>query len=412
MSSFRNIGHCEIPNDWADISLGDEDKRPLLVMRNGLTKTQSDHDGTFKVSRIETISNGVIDESRVKYLSEVSREEEDKYLIRKDDMLFSHINSDVHLGKTAIAKKDYNDLLQGMNLLLFRVNEEILDPEFLFFTMNYYKNIGVFISICSRAVNQSSINQGKLKALKVPLPPLPEQYNIAHILSKIQSAIETQKKIIQTTTELKKALMQKLFTEGLKGEPQKETEIGLVPKSWEVVKLKEIVNFTTGKLNANQAKSDGKYPFFTCSQETFWIDSYAFDTEAVLLSGNNARAIYSVKYFNGKFNAYQRTYVITIKDTSQFSYTFLKYILSFNLERLRKLSIGTSTKYLTLGILENLEILKPKIDEQENIANALSIVESKIESSQAKLKSLQSLFKSMLHHLMTGQIRVKDLKVS
>ncbi len=79
-----------------------------------------------------------------------------------------------------------------------------------------------------------------MNGLEIPLPPLPEQKKIAHILSTVQRAIEAQERIIQTTTELKKALMHKLFTEGLRNEPQKQTEIGLVPESWEVVELGSI----------------------------------------------------------------------------------------------------------------------------------------------------------------------------
>ena len=129
-----------------------------------------------------------------------------------------------------------------MNLLLLRVNKKILDPNFLHFLCCYYRAKGVFVKICSRSVNQSSINQAKLKALEIPLPPLLEQRNIAAVLGLVQRAIEQQERLIVLTTELKKALLHKLFTEGLRGEPQKQTEIGPVPESWEVKKLGEVIS--------------------------------------------------------------------------------------------------------------------------------------------------------------------------
>jgi len=242
-------------------------------------------------------------------------------------------------------------------------------------------------------------------------PPLPEQRKIAHILSTVQRAIEAQERIIQTTTELKKALMHKLFTEGLRGEPQKQTEIGPVPETWEMVSLGELVNFTTGKLNSNAAVEDGKYPFFTCSKDTFWIDHYAFDTEAILLSGNNAQAIYSVKHHKGKFNAYQRTYVITVKDTSRISYRFLSQMLSRSLERLRVISIGSSTKYLTLGLLLNLAVAIPSYADGVKIGDWLDTTDQKVKAHEAKRKALQDLFRTLLHELMTAKTRVRDLKV-
>jgi type I restriction enzyme S subunit len=281
--------------------------------------------------------------------------------------------------------------------------------EYLFF---YLRKIEKEIERLGSGSTFKAINKNQLQSIKIALPSFLEQHKIAHILSKIQQAIEKQEQIIKTTQELKKALMQKLFTEGINDEPQKQTEIGLIPRSWEVIQLGSIVDFTTGKLNSNAASVNGQFPFFTCSQGDFWIDNYAFDQEAILLSGNNARAIYSVKYFNGKFNAYQRTYIITIKNTSEYDYIFLKNTLEYNLERLRFISIGTSTKYLTLGLLTNLPFIKPDLVEQKEIASILSSLMLKIEFHNNKKIELQDLFKTMLNQLMSGQLRVKDIDLS
>src|SRR3990167_460501 len=116
-------------------------------------------------------------------------------------------------------------------------NTTLFNPKFFYFYL-------LSLHIPSRGYNR---HFKLLKEQRILRPPIPEQHNIAHILSKIQSAIEAQEKIIQTTTELKKTLMQKLFTEGLKGEPQKETEIGLVQKSWQVIGLGDVFELTSGK---------------------------------------------------------------------------------------------------------------------------------------------------------------------
>src|SRR5690606_26474549 len=97
--------------------------------------------------------------------------------------------------------------------------------------------------------------------------------------------------------------------------------------------LGDMVQFKTGKLNSNAASADGLYPFFTCSRETFRTDTYSFDTEAVLLAGNNASGVYPLKYFKGKFDAYQRTYVITTLDPDTITNRFLYYVLQPQLER-------------------------------------------------------------------------------
>jgi len=118
---------------------------------------------------------------------------------------------------------------------------EITTNRFFSYIVNYM-NIAPFIGGDARG----KLTKAILKQLEIPLPPLPEQKKIAHILSTVQHAIEAQERIIQTTTELKKALMQKLFTEGLRKEPQKQTEIGPVPESWEVVDFGCVINLFAG----------------------------------------------------------------------------------------------------------------------------------------------------------------------
>lgn len=88
-------------------------------------------------------------------------------------------------------------------------------------------------------------------------------------------------------------------------------------------KANELVTYRTGKLDSNAAEEGGKYPFFTCAQDTYWINNYAFDTECVLLAGNNAGGIFPLKFFRGKFNAYQRTYVIETCDPQRLNIKYL-----------------------------------------------------------------------------------------
>src|ERR1017187_1878725 len=123
---------------------------------------------------------------------------------------------------------------------------------------------------------------------------------------------------------------------------------------WRTAKLGELVAFKTGKLDSNAAVPDGDYPFFTCSQETLRTNTFSFDTEAVLLAGNNANGIYPLKYFTGRFDAYQRTYVIRSKDTADLDNRYLFYALEPQLELLKNISTGAATKFLTLTILKDV----------------------------------------------------------
>lgn len=167
---------------------------------------------------------------------------------------------------------------------------------------------------------------------------------------------------------------------------------------WERLKLASIAKFTTGKLDSNAAQINGIYPFFTCSPETLSINTYAFDTEAILLAGNNANANFPIKYYKGKFNAYQRTYIIESKDIEKLNNKFLFYSLQNSLLKLKELSIGSATKFLTKTILDNLDISCPDIWEQKRVVEILGGIDDRIallRETNTTLEAIaQALFKS------------------
>jgi type I restriction enzyme S subunit len=165
--------------------------------------------------------------------------------------------------------------------------------------------------------------------------------------------------------------------------------------AWQSARLGDLVIFKTGKLDSNAAVPDGAYPFFTCSEETLRTSSYSFDTECVLLAGNNANGIFPLKYFSGRFDAYQRTYVVTPRDRERLITRFLYYALRPKLSEFRSVSTGAATKFLTLTILNETEILVPAPLVQRRIAGILSAYDDLIENSIRRMKILEEMARAL-----------------
>jgi type I restriction enzyme S subunit len=159
--------------------------------------------------------------------------------------------------------------------------------------------------------------------------------------------------------------------------------------SYPTVKMKDITLIKTGKLDSNAAVDDGAYPFFTCDPNTLKINNWAYDTEAVLLAGNNASGNYTAKYYKGKFNAYQRVYIIETADPLVLNIRYLCYALNQQLWLLKTMSSGSTTKFLTLGMLHGLDIPLPSIKVQEQIVSVLAAYDDLIENNQKQIKLLE-----------------------
>ena len=173
----------------------------------------------------------------------------------------------------------------------------------------------------------------------------------------------------------------------------------------EKMKLKELINVRTGKLDANASSENGKYPFFTCSKEILKINTYSYDCECVLLAGNGDL---NVKYYNGKFDAYQRTYILECKNDI-ISTKYLYYFMKKYLKILRNQSVGGVIKYIKLANITEAIIPIYSKEEQEEIVNNISKVEEVLNIKNKQIKELNNLIKSQFVE-MFGNIYFNDRK--
>ena len=165
-------------------------------------------------------------------------------------------------------------------------------------------------------------------------------------------------------------------------------------------KLGELTKIKTGKLDANAASEDGKYPFFTCSKEPLRISTYSYDCECVLVAGNGDL---NVKYYNGKFDAYQRTYIVESNGDGRLHLPYLYHFMTRYVQELRKLSIGGVIKYIKLGNLTDAEISLPSIKEQKDACEKLKKVKNIIDKKEAQISYLDNLIKARFVEMFKGK---------
>ena len=270
-------------------------------------------------------------------------------------------------------------LAGAYNVAIMRTipDTNVLEKKYLY----YYLKSPVFqrflLNVGSRAA-QAGFNKYDLQELLIPNITRNEQVKIVGILERVETVIEARQKELQKLDDLIKARFVEMFSNN----------------NYPILKWCEVFNTTTGRLDSNASVENGKYPFFTCSKDILKIDSYAFDQKALLLAGNNAAGKYDVKYYSGKFNAYQRTYVLGLKDN--WSYQLFKYQLEDKLTYLQQQSLGGLTKYLTMKILEQLDFIVPPIEKQLEFDDFVKQVDKSKLAVQQSLEKTQQLFDSLM----------------
>ena len=304
-------------------------------------------------------------------------------------------------------------------------NKELFDPKFYYFAL-------LSLDLPSRGYNR---HFNMLKERRLPLPPLSEQKKIAHILSTAQRAIEAQERIIATTTELKKALMHKLFTEGLRNEPQKQTEIGLVPESWEVVPLANVIR-TKLQNGAFVQKPESGNGFLFANVVDMYREAHLdltrlerLDVPADLINqywledGDILVVRSSLKRDGIGQNCVARSlnesvfydcHLIRVQtDPGKLHPEFLSAFWRSDIGKNDLILRSKTTTMTTInqqGISKALVPVAP-IEEQSEIVDLLEIVDTKLQAHRAQKHHLEDLFRTLLHELMTAKTRVEKIEL-
>ncbi|WP_270793571.1 restriction endonuclease subunit S [Aeromonas sp. QDB36] len=282
------------------------------------------------------------------------------------------------------------------NAMVVRPKQVELDIRFL----EYLFRGGIDISQAITGAAQPQITRTNLSPLKISYPTsIIEQQRIVAILDEAFEAIAAARANAEQNRQNARALFESVLN-SVEGKP---------------AALGDYVTIKTGKLDANAAVEGGEYPFFTCSKEIYAIDKFAFDGEAILLAGNNAVGDFNVKHYRGKFNAYQRTYVITVNNEDLLLYRFLYFQMLKSLKRFKEQSVGAGTKFLKLGMIKDLKISLPSPQEQIRLVSLLdSVLEEtqRLESLyQRKIAALDELKQSLLQQAFSGQLDTTRVEV-
>jgi len=236
--------------------------------------------------------------------------------------------------------------------------KDVLLPRYLYYFCKHFD-----FERLNKAVTIPSLTKSDLLKIEISLPGINEQQKIVDKLQGVERVLFLHHREIAKLDELIKARFVEMF-----GNPVTN------PKGWGVIPWEGVFDTKTGKLDSNAAVEGGEYPFFTCAKDWLWIDKYAYDCEALLLAGNNAAGVYDVKHYKGKFNAYQRTYILQLKDAN-WSYPLFKYQLEDRLQYLQSQSKGTNTRYLTMGILNSLAFIVPPKELQDEFTTLVTQVD-------------------------------------
>jgi len=419
----------DLPENWLKKPLGE-----CATVQTGIAKGRRvDPDEAVFVPylRVANVQDGYLDLSEIRTI-ELRRSEVDRYLLQPGDVVLTEGGDLDKLGRGYVWSGEIPECVHQNHVFAVRVEQSELDPNFFSYQAQSSYGKGYFLSVAHKTTNLACINTTKLKAFPVLIPPLHEQKAISQILATVQRAIAAQERIIQSTTELKKALMQKLFTEGLRGEPQKETEIGLVPESWGVVRVKEhCIESAFGPrfgsdlysqdgniltLRTTDMDDDGRINYDTAPHARIEYQRFAahyLQVGDVVVSRSGTCGIASV--FEGHpLPVLPGAFLIRLRMKESVQPMFLRHYINSPVGRpyILQLAQGAIQKNISGTRLGSLLIPLPSREEQEEISARVGALDYKLMIHHKKLATNRALFRTLLQELMTARSRTHGLTFS
>ena len=322
---------------------------------------------------------------------------------QEDDIVFTN---EATLNLYALIPAGFHGCL-GRRLGLVRPNKELVNAKFLFyyFFSPEWRNVISQNKVYGATVER--ILMTKFPSFPIKLPSLPIQNKIVNILSSFDDKIEVNRRINENLEQQAQALFKSWFVdfEPFKDGEFVECELGRIPKGWRVYSLSEFLPVITGKKDANVAKG-GPYPFFSCSQDFGWTDDYSFEGNAILVAGNGD---FNVKMYNGKFEAYQRTYVL-IPHNPQYT-AWLFYAVKYHLNDITSAARGSVIKFITKGNLADFRFPAPSNLDKTEVIERFSCIKRIVASNQQESRRLATLRDTLLPKLMSGELKVNEVAI-
>ena len=287
-----------------------------------------------------------------------------------------------NLGNAVLRTENFNAIVR---LIVVELNDAF-DGKFVEEAINY---LNIFVE--STGVPQLTAPQ--LSNYELKYPSVYEQQKIASFLSAVDEKIRHLERRLELLQTYKHGVMQKLFSQ----EVRFRREDGSSFPDWGYTNLGQLCRIQTGKKDVNQGNPKGVYPFFTCAKEPTFSDSYSYDTEAILIAGNGA--VGTSHHFKGKFEAYQRTYILLNFDGEMDTHFIFHWIKFDFLRTVFGNKQESAMPYIKLGMLQNFKVPVPFQAEQQKIAAFFSALGTKLDAVNTQILRMQRFKKGLLQQM-------------